>query len=453
MVTDLPIPESTGSSSSSIEFSSLLQLRWGAIICQVLLIVLIALSIKTKIPYLIVSTIIIFETASNLFFHYRKGKNYILPAWLFGGIMFVDVVLLTVLLFQTGGVMNPFSFLYLLHIVIGAILMPAYWVWGLTIFTNLCYLSLYFPFFNSLGSNQLDQSRLKTICIDVAKTISAEQTEMDLHLKGMLVAFALTSLFIVYFIGKIRNALALHNVTLLQLKEERSRSEQLASLATLAAGTAHELSTPLSTIKLVTGEMLQTVGDLNQHDEIKEDLDLVRSQIEKCEDVLYQMSEGSGEHRGEQFQLFSTSLLIDEAIALLPDFRDRIAVTAPIEDFRIYGPKQTFKRTLKSLLKNAIDADTHPQSPIELLCSHDSDSLLFTVKDNGPGMDHDTLVKATEPFYTTKSPGAGMGLGLFLAKSVAERFGGSLSINSAPGKGTAVTIIFSKKLIHGVEHG
>jgi len=366
--------------------------------------------------------------------------------------MFVDVVLLTVLLFQTGGVMNPFSFLYLLHIVIGAILMPTYWAWGLTIFTNLCYTSLYFPFFNSLSNNTPEQDTIKSVCVDVITTVAADKTEMNLHLKGMLVAFALTSLFIVYFIGKIRNALAVHNITLLQLKEERTRSEQLASLATLAAGTAHELSTPLSTIKLVTGEMFQTVSELNQNDEIKEDLVLVRSQIEKCEDVLYQMSEGTGEHRGEQFQYFSSRRLISEAIAMLPSFSERIAVEGPIDDFTIYGPKQTFKRTLKSLLKNAIDADPHPHSIIKLTCWHDDKFLVFSVRDQGSGMDDETLIKATEPFYTTKQPGAGMGLGLFLAKSVAERFGGRLIIVSAPGKGTEVELSFSKKLIHGVNN-
>jgi two-component system sensor histidine kinase RegB len=347
--------------------------------------------------------------------------------------------------------MNPFSFLYLLNIVIGAILMPTVWAWGLTIFTNLCYASLYFPFFSSLSGDTSHHEGIKTVCIDLVTSATANQTEMDLHLQGMLVAFALTSLFIVYFIGRIRMALAAHNITLLQLKEELTRSEQLASLATLAAGTAHELATPLSTIKLVTGEMLLTIRELDHNEEIMEDLNLVRSQIEKCEDVLYQMSEGAGEHRGEQFQYFSIHQLVDEAIAMLPTLPERIVVKSPSQDFKIYGPRQTFKRTLKSLLKNAIDADPQNHSKIELSSWHDDKFLVFRVKDRGTGMDEETLIKAAEPFYTTKLPGAGMGLGLFLAKSVAERFGGSLSIVSSPGQGTEVEISFAKKLIRRYE--
>ena len=449
MLTPVSLPTSTSSVNSSVEFTSLLHLRWGAVLCQVLLIVLIDVSLDETIPYPIVTTIILFETVSNLFFQYLKGKHYTLPAWLFFGVMFVDVILLTILLSQTGGVMNPFSFLYLLHIVIGAILMPPLWSWGLTFLTIFSYSSLYFPIFNSLMDHSAnDSSSIKVICIDILSTAASNQSKMDLHLKGMLVAFALTSLFIVYFIGKIRQALADHNLTVFQLKEEKSRSEQLASLATLAAGTAHELSTPLSTIKLVTGEMFQSVKIYEDNDEILEDLNLVRDQIDKCEEVLYQMSEGAGEHRGEEFQLFSMLDLIDEAILMLPDgCEERISVDNTSDDYEIYGPHQTFTRTLKGLLKNAIDADTNPESKISLNSWHDENFIVFNIKDNGSGMDDETILKATEPFYTTRAPGSGMGLGLFLAKSVAERFGGRLIILSNPKKGTEVEISFAKRLI------
>lgn len=448
MFANIFLPTSTSTENSSVEFDSLLHLRWGAIICQILLIVLIDLSLDETIPYLTVVTIIFFETASNLFFQYLKRMQYTLPVWLFFWVVFVDIILLTVLLFQTGGVMNPFSFLYLLHIVIGAILMPPLWAWGLTIFTNFCYSSLYFPFFNSLTGNTTDSDSIKTVCVDVLSSATATQTKMDLHLKGMLVAFALTSLFIVYFIGKIRIALADHNLTVFQLKEEKTKSEQLASLATLAAGTAHEISTPLSTIKLVTGEMLQSIKNFDNNDEIRDDLNLVRNQIEKCEEVLYQMSEGAGEHRGEQFQLFTTKELIDEAISMLsPTSTNKISVTNSSSSFKIYGPLQTFKRTIKGLLKNAIDAAPETHSLIGLYCWHDDNFLVFNVKDNGIGMSDETLIKATEPFYTTKPPGSGMGLGLFLAKSVVERFGGRLIIVSHPHEGTEIEISFSKHLI------
>nr|MBF0222617.1 HAMP domain-containing histidine kinase [Desulfobulbaceae bacterium] len=442
------LPSSPSNEDSSVEFNSLLHLRWGAIICQILLVVLIDFSLDETIPYPIVITIVLFETVSNIFFQYLKRKKYSLPVWLFFSVLFTDIILLTILLFQTGGVMNPFSFLYLLHIVIGAILMPSLWSWGLTSFTNFCYSSLYFPFLNSLADHSSDSESIKTVCVDVLTSATDTQTKMDLHLKGMLVAFALTSFFIVYFIGKIRIALVDHNLTVLQLKEEKTKSEQLASLATLAAGTAHEISTPLSTIKLVTGELLQSIKNIDDTDEIREDLNLVRSQIEKCEEVLYQMSEGAGEHRGEQFQLFSTQELINEAISMMePASTNTISVTNSSSSFQIYGPRQTFKRTLKGLLKNAMDAAPKLDSTIELKCWHDDNFLVFNVKDNGSGMNDETLLKATEPFYTTKPPGSGMGLGLFLAKSVVERFGGRLIIVSSPQKGTEVEISFSTRLI------
>lgn len=453
MISYFSLSEPERSTKSSVEMISLLQLRWGAIICQVLLILLIAFTLSETIPYLIVTTIILFETASNLFFQYRRGKQFTLPIWLFFGVMVVDIILLTVLLSETGGVMNPFSFLYLLHIVIGAILLPSKWAWALTILTNVSYSCLYFPPFNTLSSQFDTRGGIQTVCVDVLNSTLTNQSKMDLHLKGMLVAFALTSLFIVYFIGKIGQALARHNSTLQQLKEEKSRSEQLASLATLAAGTAHELATPLSTIKLVTGEMLHSMQHTPASEEIMDDLHLVRDQIKRCEEVLYQMSEDAGEHRGEQWQLFSIDELLAEAIAIVPKGNNRVVVTNESEGFTLYAPHQTMKRTIKSLLKNAIDADPLSESPIQLKCRTNQDFLFIIVTDLGPGMNPETAIKATEPFFTTKSPGAGMGLGLFLAQSVAERFGGDLTIVSNLGEGTTVEISFSKQLIRRGNNG
>src|SRR5210317_744504 len=129
--------------AANIAFSWLQHLRWGAVLCQAILIFLAYSYLKIALPIIFVSIIILFEACSNLLFTLLTRRRKVIPEWLFGLVMFLDIIFLTVLLFFTGGPMNPFTFLYLVHIVIGAILMRANWSWSLAAFTVLCYSSLF----------------------------------------------------------------------------------------------------------------------------------------------------------------------------------------------------------------------------------------------------------------------------------------------------------------------
>jgi two-component system sensor histidine kinase RegB len=113
-----------------------------------------------------------------------------------------------------------------------------------------------------------------------------------------------------------------------------------------------------------------------------------------------------------------------------------------VGDMHIVMPIRTLTRTIKELMKNAMDA-SDPGSPIELTCWNDSQYLYFEVLDQGAGMDETALKRAIEPFYTSKQPGKGMGLGLYLAKVMANRFGGDLKLTSRPGEGTSATLSFA----------
>ena len=107
--------------TADIAFSWLLHLRWGAVFCQTTLIVAAYSYLEIAIPIIFVSTILIFEAGSNLFFAYLYRQKKVVPEWLFGLVMFLDIIFLTALLYYTGGPMNPFTFLYLVHIVLGTV--------------------------------------------------------------------------------------------------------------------------------------------------------------------------------------------------------------------------------------------------------------------------------------------------------------------------------------------
>jgi two-component system sensor histidine kinase RegB len=119
-------------------------------------------------------------------------------------------------------------------------------------------------------------------------------------------------------------------------------------------------------------------------------------------------------------------------------------------------PLRTLRRIVRGLIKNALDAA--PSAPVLVECRQDATRLYIEITDNGAGMPPEIAARAAEPFFTTKEPGKGLGLGLFLAKSTAERFGGGLSLISQPGKGSKVTLFFAMEQIksgtpEGVVHG
>jgi len=436
-------------SHARIAFSWLLYLRWGAVFCQILLIAAVAVFFHPLIPFAIISSIIGFEVASNCYFTFLLKREKLIPEWLFASVMFVDTGLLTILLLYTGGPMNPFTFLYLVHTVVGSFLMKPRWSWSLALFTIFCYATLFFlPGANPMSDIAgVHSGNDQTICASTLAIESQVEDHMKMHLQGMWLAFAITTLFTVFFIGKIQMALEKHQITIEALKAAKIRNEKLASLATLAAGAAHEFSTPLASIAVASGEMLHFLKEKKGPEELLEDTLFIRDQVGRCKEILFQMAADAGEHLGESLQELSVDELLDNVVSTFTeDVRKKIIITNDAEKLMLRVPSRTLARILRGLLKNGLDASEGDES-VFITCSKTKDSLVFIVKDLGAGMDNDTLARSTEPFYTTKEPGKGLGLGLFLAKSAAERLGGSLKIMSELGKGTTVTLTLALRSI------
>lgn len=433
----------------NIAFSWLLLLRWGALICQAFIVLAVILLTEINPPILILIAIFVFCSGSNIAFHFLfHKKNRIIPAWLFAQVMALDILLLTVLLYFTGGAMNPFTFLFLIHVCLGAILMQSPWAWALAIYTTLCYGILFFLPEPVVTSDLINLEGPVSICH--ADTIGSFLTNnnLSLHLQGMWLAFAVTVFFVVFFVNKIQKDLDNNLKTLTDLETEKSKSEKLASLATLSAGAAHEFSTPLATIAIASGEMLKTLKEQNGDPELIADTRLIREQVDKCREILYQMSADAGEHLAESLKNFTINELFAKVFGGFPEEnRKQIRLDCDIMEFPIRMPYRTLYRIIRGLIKNAIDASAS-EHPVFVTCRKDEHYLYIKIRDLGHGMDEETLFRAIDPFFTTKETGKGLGLGLFLAESAAERFGGKLTLTSFPEQGTTAVISFSLKQIH-----
>lgn len=407
-----------------INFYWLLRLRWWAAAGQALVVLLVQLFLPVELPlwslFGLLGVSVVSIVASSWWARRHPSPT---AAWI-GGIMAFDVLLLTAMLYLTGGPSNPFSFLYLVHIALAAVVLPVAWTWALSAFSLSCFGFLFWDH----------------VALSFGAHAGHAQHFEHLHLQGMWVAFGVASVFIVYFVQRVTRALEARELELALAREMTARHERLASLATLAAGAAHELATPLSTIAVVTKELERSLEG-GGPDGLRDDVRLIREQVQRCRTILDQMAADAGETAGESLLQTSAETLVTEALEGLPD-RGRVAVriAEPVKAQSVTAPVRAVAQALRGLLKNAVDASP-AGAPIELSVVAEGSSWVVRVVDQGPGMPAEILSRVGEPFFTTKAPGAGMGLGLFLARAVLERLGGKIELESRPGEGSTATLV------------
>ena len=205
------------------------------------------------------------------------------------------------------------------------------------------------------------------------------------------------------------------------------------SLTTLAAGAAHELSTPLATIAVASHELERSLVAANANESWTHDARLVREQVDRCHAILDQMSGRAGGHASDLAEPTDLASLFDDLRQRLPpEQARRVHLQIAPAMSPVMVPRAGLSQVLLSLVKNAFDA-TDDRHPVTLEGIQQDHLIRLIVRDQGEGMTDEALRRAGEPFYTTKEPGRGLGLGLFLARMFAERCGGTLTLESNGG--------------------
>ena len=377
---------------------------------------------QIRLPLAPLATLVAIEAASNLIgaLWLRRGGG--VREWHLAATLACDVMILTGLLFFTGGPFNPFSFLFLVHIALATIVLRAGWTWALVGLSLACSGALFY------GHRWLPLE---------PEGAGRHADHMRIHLQGMWVAFGVAAGFIVYFVTRIRRALARREEDLAVQRGVAVRNEKLVSLATLAAGAAHELATPLGTIAVVTRE-IERLAEQGRPCPL-DDIRLIKSQVERCRGILMQMATDAGESTGESFTTLRLDGLLAEAVEGLPPTPPIALALGAAADASIEGPPRALAQALRVAIRNAQDASP-PEGPVTIAARALDGAVEVEVLDHGPGMPPEVLARVGEPFFTTKAPGKGMGLGLFLARSLVERVGGELRISSSAGAGTRVVL-------------
>jgi two-component system sensor histidine kinase RegB len=412
-------PLTSVESAARINLRWIVRLRWGAVAGQVITILIARQLVRTPLP---VGALLGVCAALAL-------ANVAVQIWLNRGgrpgdracalNLLADIAALTALLGLSGGRENPFAVLYLVHITIGAVILPARWSIALALASIIAF----------SGLQILPGGRL-TLAGDAPL----------LHLRGRYIAFVVAAAFISTFSLRMSQSLRRRGEELDRARSDAEAAERLAALGTLAAGTAHELNTPLGTIQILAGELAAQLEG-----ERRKEVEEIRRQVQRCKEIISSMLAPRGGAEAEEPKEFEVAPVLEAAVRRWQEGRPgpqpELSVDPATARARARLPVRAFEQAIANLLDNAAEATAgRPAREVRVSLERVGDELRLIVADNGVGVPEPLLRRIGEPFFTTKEPGRGTGLGLYLARHVVEREGGEMRVDSSEGAGTRVTL-------------
>lgn len=418
----------------------LARLRWGTVGGQLLTVFIGRLAMGSELRMRDVLALLAVTVATNVaLVHAVRTGRPVGPA-VCGALLVLDTLVLTALLYLTGGPSNPFSVLYLVQITLAAVVLGARWTTGLAVLSVASYAALFLVSAPDVHAGH------------------GHGGAFSVHLQGMLIAFIVAAVLIATFVVRLAGAIEARDHEIAAMHEQATRTERLAALTTLAAGAAHELGTPLGTIAIVATELQRALDRMPDADAaaLREDARLIRAEVDRCRAILDQLATDAGEVTGETPVRVSVDEIVRDVLGQLPAGATRRVAVDGLPLARAAAvPRRALVGAITSLVRNALDATAsggEVRLEVGLAPTAGSDRLRVVVRDGGTGMSPEVLERASEPFFTTKPPGRGMGLGLFLARTLVEGLGGRLALDSMPGRGTTATLDLPLATVGGV-HG
>ncbi|WP_423894360.1 ATP-binding protein [Candidatus Pelagadaptatus aseana] len=355
------------------------------------------------------------------------------PSSAFGAQLLTDIIGITALLYFSGGADNPFVSYYLVPLCMGAATLNWRASWILMLFSLGCYTLLFFYHIPlpDLAPHAGHAGHMNHSAHD-SRGFSA-------HTIGMWFNFLVSATLVTFFVVRMADSLRRQHEDLTQLKEDRLRDEQLLAVATLAAGTSHELSTPLTTIKALLHEMIDEQTESSQ---LKDDLQLLQNQVSQCTQALdnlrQQASHWSEDTQPQQNIAIYCQQLIDNWLLMRPEVNARIAFDAHSSNDQLANFHPSESQAILNILNNA--ADANPEN-IEIIVTWNENRLKLMIRDHGPGIDPQLTQQLGEAFISEK--GQGRGLGLFLTRATLERHKGTLTLDNHIEGGTEAIITLS----------
>ena len=390
-----------------LDRKTLVNLRWIAIIGQLIAINLVYHYLKLDLPIIEAHIVILIGLITNIILQFKIKANQLKDLYS-AFFLIYDLLQLSFLLYLTGGILNPFSLL----LIVPSIVSSTFLSLGTTIIlgTLTAFLLLVLTLYHKILPG-----------LDVYSFSFPEY-----YLEGTLVSIIIGLVFLSYFGIRFSSETKKRAEALDKLQEVMAKEYELDSLGGQAAAAAHSLGTPLATISVVAKELKKEIGDKSKH---SKDLDLLTSQAKRCSDILRQIS--NKEIRDDQFiNLVKAEDLLEEIVRSFEETSDKKINLITREDKNkiniIRSPEIVYG--LRNFIDNGIK---FAEKKIDINLESNSEMLHILINDDGPGFAEDVIKLIGEPYLKSKSKEisskAGLGLGIFLGKTLLEKKKAKLS--------------------------
>jgi two-component system sensor histidine kinase RegB len=428
------------------QLQRLITLRAMAVLAQCAMLALVHYLLKMELPWLPMLVCIAVLATCNLLSWMRLRANHPVSNMELFAQLCVDVSALSVLLYYAGGSTNPFVSLYLLPLVIAAATLPQRYTWAMALVTTACYTVL-MKYYQPLPSAPASDEEH-----DMAAMVGHDHAAMDhsmmhsmpqddafnMHVIGMWLGFVISAAVVAYFVVQMASAVRKRDEKLAKVREETLRNERIVALGMQAAGAAHEMGTPLSTLSVVIGELQRETDALP---EWRESLILLDGQVRACKRILDKLlanAQDAAPATPQSLEQFFLATL-DEWQLLRPAVHYSYLASGPqpAPQLRI---DLSLRAALLNLLNNA--ADVSPEK-IDIQVRWDANEFTLEIQDHGRGLTPEAAANAGSAFFTTKEEGRG--LGLFLANATIEQLGGKVRLFNREGGGATTEVVLPLK--------
>lgn len=397
----------------------LIQLRWIAVIGQIATIELafygLGIALPMRLMWAALGLLLAFNVVSLLRWRTRSTFS---QTELFVSLL-VDVAMLTTQLYLSGGASNPFVFLYLLQVTLGAVLLKPAFVWSLLAITATCFVAL------------AGFARPLELPPDHNHGLSS------LYIQGMMICFVLNAGLLVWFITRINTNLRDQDARLAGLRQRAAEEEHIVRMGLLASGAAHELGTPLATLAVILGDW-RRMPAFTANDDLLQEVTEMETQLQRCKTIVSGILLSAGETRGESSSATTIATFMNSLVEEWRHTRVRAAlhyVNRFGQDMPVVSDSAV-KQMIFNVLDNAFESSSEW---LHLSVSHEAGYLVLRCTDRGPGFSSATLAQLGTPYNSSKGRPGG-GLGLFLVVNVARTLGGAVTASNPPQGGACVTI-------------
>ncbi|HJM78117.1 MAG TPA: ActS/PrrB/RegB family redox-sensitive histidine kinase [Candidatus Pelagibacter bacterium] len=385
----------------SLNKSTYVNLRWIGIIGQFVTINSVKFIFNFEFNYIAANLIIFIGIVSNIFllYYYNKIQLSNRSAFIF---LMLDIIQLSSLLYLTGGILNPFSIFLLIPSVFASS--------NLKIRTNLflIFVTLIAIILLTFYSHDLPEPLNKIIT-------------NNYYYYSIPVALIIALLFLNYFAINFGKESNLRKEALNKIQEIISKEHELVSLGTQAAAAAHSLGTPLSTIKIISQELLE---EFNNDKNLKKDIELLVSQVDRCNEILKRLSINSTLEDDFIDKNLSLNNYLKEIVNSFKEISDKNFIINIEQDTNSFDIKKSIEIIYG--IRNFIgNANKYAKNNIYITIKSDSELSEIIIEDDGPGFSKDILTKIGEPYIkslrSNDNKKSGLGLGIFIGKTLLEK--------------------------------